>query len=175
MTRDSDVFVPLGTRTAIAEFFADWATREDKGELSAGEAFQREVFGGDWRRAASGRAPWVDEIGPLYYSLYDAVCVRMAAEFPDGGINLKETNRTPLSSAEVDDIRGMTLLGVNPPVLPRSSRLLKRATDIAGAGALLLISSPLLLILAIAIKLDSPGPVLFRQSLTHKKNRCSDQ
>jgi outer membrane protein assembly factor BamB/predicted MPP superfamily phosphohydrolase len=56
------------TREAISEFFADWATREDKGGLSAGEAFQREVFGGDWRRAASGRAPWVDEIGPLYYS-----------------------------------------------------------------------------------------------------------
>jgi outer membrane protein assembly factor BamB len=56
------------TRNAIAEFFADWATREDKGGLSAGEAFQQEVFGGDWRRTASGRAPWVDEIGPLYYS-----------------------------------------------------------------------------------------------------------
>jgi hypothetical protein len=29
-------------------------------------------------------------IGPLYYSLYDAVCVRMASEFPDGGITLKQ-------------------------------------------------------------------------------------
>jgi len=43
-------------------------------------------------------------IGPLYYSLYDAVCVRMANEFPDGGINLKETNQTPLSPAEVEDL-----------------------------------------------------------------------
>jgi len=56
------------TREAIEAFFADWATREDRGELSAGEAFQREVFGGDWRRAASGRVPWADVIGPLYYS-----------------------------------------------------------------------------------------------------------
>src|SRR6266478_5529422 len=42
-------------------------------------------------------------IGPLYYSLYDAVCVRMAAQFPDGGIALKQTNQTPLSPAEVED------------------------------------------------------------------------
>jgi hypothetical protein len=43
-------------------------------------------------------------IGPLYYSLYDAVCVRMASEFPDGGASLKLTNQTPLTAAEVEDI-----------------------------------------------------------------------
>jgi exopolysaccharide biosynthesis polyprenyl glycosylphosphotransferase len=66
-------------------------------------------------------------------------------------------------SVEVDDIEGVTVLGVNPPVLPRSSRLLKRAMDIAGAACGLLLSVPLLAIVAVAIKLDSPGPVLFRQ------------
>jgi hypothetical protein len=43
-------------------------------------------------------------IGPLYYSLYDSVCVRMASEFPDSGISLKQTNQTPLSPAEVEDM-----------------------------------------------------------------------
>jgi len=43
-------------------------------------------------------------IGPLYYSLYDAVCVRMASEFPDGGASLKQTNQTPLSPTEVEDM-----------------------------------------------------------------------
>ena len=43
-------------------------------------------------------------IGPLYYSLYDAVCVRMASEFPDGGVSLKQTNQSPLSPAEVEDM-----------------------------------------------------------------------
>lgn len=43
-------------------------------------------------------------IGPLYYSLYDAVCVRMAGEFPDGGINLEQTNQTALSPAETEDM-----------------------------------------------------------------------
>ncbi len=44
-------------------------------------------------------------VGPLYYSLYDAVCVRLAAEFPeDAGKSLVHTNKTPLSPAEVEAI-----------------------------------------------------------------------
>ena len=39
----------------------------------------------------------------------------------------------------------------------------KRMVDIVGAGVILLILSPALALIAIAIKLDSPGPVFFRQ------------
>lgn len=41
--------------------------------------------------------------------------------------------------------------------------ILKRALDIIGAAFLLFFLSPLLLLIIIAIKLDTPGPVLFRQ------------
>ncbi len=43
-------------------------------------------------------------IGPLYYSLYDEVCVRIAAEFPDAGKSLAQTNQTPLSPTEVEEM-----------------------------------------------------------------------
>jgi exopolysaccharide biosynthesis polyprenyl glycosylphosphotransferase len=66
-------------------------------------------------------------------------------------------------SVEIDDVEGVTVLGINPPVLPRSSRLLKRAMDVAGAVAGLLLTAPLLVAIGAAIKLDSPGPVLFQQ------------
>jgi exopolysaccharide biosynthesis polyprenyl glycosylphosphotransferase len=66
-------------------------------------------------------------------------------------------------SVEVDDVEGVTVLGINPPVLSRSSRLLKRAMDVAGAAAALLLTAPLFVLVAVAIKLDSPGPVFFRQ------------
>jgi exopolysaccharide biosynthesis polyprenyl glycosylphosphotransferase len=66
-------------------------------------------------------------------------------------------------SVEVDDVEGITVLGINPPVLARSSRLLKRAMDVAGATAGLLLSAPVLVLVGAAIKLDSPGSVLFRQ------------
>jgi lipopolysaccharide/colanic/teichoic acid biosynthesis glycosyltransferase len=39
----------------------------------------------------------------------------------------------------------------------------KRAFDLAFAGLGLLLLSPLLLVVAISIKMDSPGPILFRQ------------
>ncbi|MEZ4330535.1 MAG: sugar transferase [Myxococcota bacterium] len=39
----------------------------------------------------------------------------------------------------------------------------RRALDVVGAGALLVLTAPILALTAIAIKLDSPGPVLYRQ------------
>jgi exopolysaccharide biosynthesis polyprenyl glycosylphosphotransferase len=66
-------------------------------------------------------------------------------------------------SMEVDDIEGVTVLGLNPLVLPRSSRVVKRAVDVVGAGLGLLLLSPLMALIAAAIKLDSRGPVLFKQ------------
>lgn len=66
-------------------------------------------------------------------------------------------------SVEMDDVEGITVLGINPPVLSRSARAIKRATDIAGAVTTIVLTSPLLLAIVIAIKLDSPGPLLFRQ------------
>ena len=42
-------------------------------------------------------------------------------------------------------------------------RAIKRSTDLVGAGLALVILSPLLAVVVIAIKLDSSGPVLFRQ------------
>jgi len=45
-------------------------------------------------------------------------------------------------------------------------RLLKRLFDICFAAVALLVLAPLLLVIAIAIKLDSPGPVLYSQERT---------
>jgi exopolysaccharide biosynthesis polyprenyl glycosylphosphotransferase len=66
-------------------------------------------------------------------------------------------------SVEIDDVEGVTLLGINPPVLSRSSRYMKRCLDFAGAIAMLILLSPLIILIALAVKRDSPGPVLFRQ------------
>jgi len=45
----------------------------------------------------------------------------------------------------------------------RASQVLKRAIDVLGSALLLLVLSPLLTIIAIAIKLTSKGPVVFKQ------------
>ena len=67
------------------------------------------------------------------------------------------------SAVEFDDLHGVTVMGVRRFDLTRSSSLVKRAFDLLGAAFCLLAVSPLLIAIAIAIKLDSRGPVFFRQ------------
>ena len=64
---------------------------------------------------------------------------------------------------EIHTVEGLPLLGLPPLRLSRSSRLLKRATDLALTIPALLVLAPLFVLLALMIKLDSPGPVFFRQ------------
>jgi exopolysaccharide biosynthesis polyprenyl glycosylphosphotransferase len=66
-------------------------------------------------------------------------------------------------SVEVDDIEGTTVLDLNPLVLSRSSRFFKRVTDVAGAALALALLAPVMALIALAIRMDSPGPILFRQ------------
>jgi exopolysaccharide biosynthesis polyprenyl glycosylphosphotransferase len=67
------------------------------------------------------------------------------------------------SSVEFDDLHGVTLMGVRRFDLTRSSAGVKRAFDLVGASIGLLAIAPLMLAFSIAIKLDSRGPVFFRQ------------
>jgi exopolysaccharide biosynthesis polyprenyl glycosylphosphotransferase len=74
-------------------------------------------------------------------------------------------------AVEIDDVEGVTVLGVNPPWLPRSSRAIKRGMDLMIATPLLILIAPLLGLLAIAIKLDSRGPVFFTQQRVGRQGR----
>ena len=67
------------------------------------------------------------------------------------------------SSVEFDDIDGVTVLGVRRFGLSRSSARVKRMMDLAAATLGLAVLSPLFLLVAIAVKLDSRGPVFYRQ------------
>src|SRR3712207_7444818 len=58
---------------------------------------------------------------------------------------------------------GMPLLDVRYPQLDNHQRALKRALDVAVSAVGLLLLAPLFLVAALAVRLDSPGPVLFRQ------------
>jgi exopolysaccharide biosynthesis polyprenyl glycosylphosphotransferase len=68
------------------------------------------------------------------------------------------------SAASFDEVEGMTMLGVSRLVLPSSSRQLKRALDLIASAVALLLIGPLLAALALAIRIDSKGPVFFRQT-----------
>ncbi len=64
----------------------------------------------------------------------------------------------------LNQIGGLPLLSIGAPPLSRASRVAKRGLDIGISSLLLLGLSPLLLAIAIAIKVNSRGPVFFRQT-----------
>jgi exopolysaccharide biosynthesis polyprenyl glycosylphosphotransferase len=60
-------------------------------------------------------------------------------------------------------VEGLPLVGLPPFNLSRSSRLLKRSMDLVLASVALVLLAPVFAVLAVLIKLDSKGPVFFRQ------------
>jgi exopolysaccharide biosynthesis polyprenyl glycosylphosphotransferase len=67
------------------------------------------------------------------------------------------------TAAQLHTIEGIPLVGLSTPRLDGSARFLKRCFDLIGATAGLILLFPLLIAVATAIKIDSRGPVLFRQ------------
>jgi exopolysaccharide biosynthesis polyprenyl glycosylphosphotransferase len=68
------------------------------------------------------------------------------------------------SRAAADAIDGLPLIGVRHSRLRGAAAVLKRAIDIVASAVVLVILSPLMLVIALLIKLTSPkGPVFFRQ------------
>jgi exopolysaccharide biosynthesis polyprenyl glycosylphosphotransferase len=63
----------------------------------------------------------------------------------------------------VSPVEGLPLVWVEQPQLGRVPRLVKRTVDMLGALTVLIVSSPVLLLTAVLIKLTSRGPVFFRQ------------
>jgi exopolysaccharide biosynthesis polyprenyl glycosylphosphotransferase len=67
------------------------------------------------------------------------------------------------SNATIEDLEGIPVVSLPTMRFSRSVRALKRSVDLLAAGIGLALLSPLLAVVAVAIKLDSPGPVFFRQ------------
>lgn len=70
---------------------------------------------------------------------------------------------TSVKRLTAGSVAGLTVLRVEPPLDRGVQTALKVAFDRCGAAAGLLLLSPLLLLLALVIRLDSRGPALYRQ------------
>lgn len=64
---------------------------------------------------------------------------------------------------EVNHLEGRGLLTFSPPVLTRTARWMKRCLDLVVSALLLVLMAPVVALIVLAIKLDSKGPVLYRQ------------
>lgn len=68
-----------------------------------------------------------------------------------------------LPGVELNHVEGMGLLTSDPPVLSKTSRLAKRVLDIVASATLLALLAPVVAVAALAVRLDSRGPVVYRQ------------
>ncbi|MDD4170594.1 MAG: sugar transferase [Desulfotomaculaceae bacterium] len=68
-----------------------------------------------------------------------------------------------LAQARLDQVDDIPVFAVGSLKISEESLIIKRVVDIAISLAVLVICAPLYLLAGLAIKLDSPGPVLYRQ------------
>ncbi len=68
-----------------------------------------------------------------------------------------------LSHVDMNDLNGIPMIGVKEPSIRGRNLVLKRFMDVTISSILLILLSPLMAVSALLIRLDSPGPVIFRQ------------
>jgi exopolysaccharide biosynthesis polyprenyl glycosylphosphotransferase len=76
-----------------------------------------------------------------------------------------------LYGSRVCDLGGLPMISIKAPTLSGYQRLLKRAFDLIAGGLLLAIALPVMALVALAIRLDSPGPAIFRQKRVGENGR----
>jgi hypothetical protein len=73
-------------------------------------------------------------IGPLYYSLYDAACVTVTADLPDAGKQLRQTNQTPLTPAEVEEMIQLLMTADGSTVWSQLTAHLRNGKSLTSLG-----------------------------------------
>ncbi len=76
-----------------------------------------------------------------------------------------------LGQARTNQLYGVPLIEVMPHLMPPWEERIKRILDVAVSAAVLIAGIPLWILVALAIKLDSRGPVFFRQKRVGKDGK----
>ena len=101
-------------------------------------------------------------------------CLRRLRQVPADVLLCPDLVGLHLGHRGVTNVGGLPLLNVYDRPLTRRMRLLKAAEDYLLASLALLLTGPLMLLVALAIRLTSPGPVLFRQRRYGRNGRVFD-
>ena len=73
--------------------------------------------------------------------------------------------------AQVEDFWGVPLIGLRDPVITGFDRVVKRSFDLVLSSILVILLSPIMLLIALAIKLDSGGSALYKPSRVGENGR----
>lgn len=115
---------------------------------------------------AFGPARESDLVGVLRTAVQHHVEVHIVPRFFDCGVAPE--------GPDIDDVRGIPLYRVRRAALRAPVWMFKRVIDVTVAGTILVLSSPILALVALGVKLSSPGPILFRQRRVGQDGREID-
>jgi exopolysaccharide biosynthesis polyprenyl glycosylphosphotransferase len=73
--------------------------------------------------------------------------------------------------ASIDDLGGIPVIGLREPAIEGFPRFVKRVFDVVVATGLVIVLAPVLAAISVAIRLDSPGPIIFRQQRVGENGR----
>lgn len=100
--------------------------------------------------------------------------VRLVDICEDRGVKVRivpDLFQMSLNRVDIDSLNGVPLIAVRSPVIRGWTYRIKRGMDLGFAGLGLTLMAPLWGLIALAIRLDSPGPVLFRQERVGRDGR----
>ncbi|MCA9981015.1 MAG: sugar transferase [Anaerolineales bacterium] len=102
------------------------------------------------------------EMGQLVWALQDVpVHVRVVPDYFS----------LALYRATAEEYAGVPMINLRDPALNNVQRLVKRFVDVLLSGLLILLSSPIMITVALAIRFDSDGPILFTQQRVGENGR----
>jgi len=147
------------------------------GFLDDEKPLDKGVIGGAADLARLARTGFVDEVilaapkdsGLALQVLSDARRLRLDLEIVPELFGCKPVGR------EIERIGGVPVICLHAEKLPAIGLMLKRLMDVLGTSVALILLSPLLAAIALLIKLDSPGPILYcapRAGRKGKSFRC---
>jgi exopolysaccharide biosynthesis polyprenyl glycosylphosphotransferase len=122
-----------------------FGTVEDIGQISASQSVGAVIVAG----TAAG--------GPTLQLIDSALGAGVAVRVSPGLANLGAARIV------LEPIDGMALFSLRRHRFSRRQRWVKRGLDLAVTPVALVVASPLMLVLAVGIRVTTPGPVLFRQ------------
>jgi exopolysaccharide biosynthesis polyprenyl glycosylphosphotransferase len=168
-------FAVVGTGELAGEVVASMAGHPEWGLQFAGYVLENGTVPDASRRPMLGHLSRLGEV--LERNVLDAVVFAVSRDHLDviqpavqlceeQGIEVKiclNFFQVGIGRMSMDEISGLPALAFSTTPTDEVALLLKRAFDLALSAVMLILMAPLLAAAAAAIKLESPGPVFFRQ------------
>jgi len=105
---------------------------------------------------------------------YHRKTVRLVTDAEHAGVRARvvpDLFQLSLGGVDVEAINGVPLISIKESALIGFNRTVKRALDLTLGGLTMIFVSPIWLAIAVGIKIDSPGPVFFRQERVGKDGK----